>query len=64
LYPKFRLFSLSKHFVIRACHDGGKKIFGWLKNEVYKVEVNTLEALIRGIRNAAAKKGMKQLKEQ
>jgi hypothetical protein len=35
-----------------------------LKNEVYKVEENTPEALFRRIRNAAAKKGMKQLKEQ
>jgi hypothetical protein len=35
-----------------------------LKNEVYKVEVNTREALIQRIRNTAAKKSIKQLGEQ
>jgi hypothetical protein len=35
-----------------------------LKNEVYKVQVNTWEALIRRIRNTAAKKSIKQLVEQ
>jgi hypothetical protein len=35
-----------------------------LKNEVYKVEVHTREALIGRIRNTATKKGMKQLGEQ
>jgi hypothetical protein len=35
-----------------------------VKNEVYKVQVNSREALIRYIRNTAAKKSIKQLVEQ
>jgi hypothetical protein len=35
----------------------------WLKNEVYKVQVNTREALIRRIKNTAAKKSIKQVEQ-
>jgi hypothetical protein len=69
LYPKFRLFSHSKHFVVKSMSCLRVKNTWLVENSsvsTYKVQVNTRDALIRRIRNTAAKKknGMKQLGKQ
>jgi hypothetical protein len=56
LVSKFSFVFTFKTFCNQSVPYLRLNTFGWLKNEVYKVEVNIRGALIRRISNTAAKK--------